>query len=87
MADPDVAEFAWHLNQLEKRQDDTEKAVDGHGLQLARHEEQISGAGGLVKAMEKLGGKVDGLNRALWAFAGSFMVAAITIAVAIASSH
>lgn len=79
--------LAYQVDALEKRQDVTEKDVDVLRDGFTRHEEQISGAGGLVKAMEKLGGKVDGLNRALWAFAGSFMVAAITIAVAIASSR
>jgi hypothetical protein len=77
--------IAYQVNQLEKRQDATEHAVDGLRDGFTRHEEQISGAGGLIKAMGTLGDKVDSLNRALYAFAGSFMIAAITIGVAIAT--
>lgn len=84
---PDVATLAYRVDELGRRADDADRDREQLGKDVTRHEEQISGAGGLVKAMEKLGGKVDGLNRALWAFAGSFMVAAITIAVAIASSR
>lgn len=87
MPGPDMSAIVQQVTSLERRQDTTEKDVERHDRQLAVHEEQISGATGLVKAMERLGSKVDSLNKALWGFAVSFMVAAITIAVTIASNH
>jgi hypothetical protein len=76
-------EFREDLAEAHREIDTLGEAQTFTARQVAVHEEQISGGTGLVKAMETLGGKVDGLNRTLWAFAGSFMVSAITIAVAI----
>ena len=81
---PDSPEAVpYRLHQLEKAQETMFKSLERHNEQLAVHAEQINGAGGLVKAMERLSKKVDSLNKALYAFAGSFIVAAVTIAVAI----
>lgn len=79
--------FREDLNQQRRDLDTLEEAQTFTARTVAVHEEQISGATGLVAAMEKLGGKFDSLNRALWGFASAFMIAAITIAVTIASHH
>lgn len=80
-----MSAIAQQVTSLERRQDGTERDVERIDRQVAVHEEQISGATGLVKAMERLGEKVDSLNKALYTFAFSFIIAAIGIAVTIAS--
>lgn len=90
----DMITIAYRLGQVESAQKEQAKLVDQHGEQLAVHREQISGEAGLVKAMKKLGDtleavdtrlskKLDGVNRALWALAVAFIVAAVTIALAV----
>ena len=77
----------YRVRRLEEDQEAMLREQQRHTEALAVHTEQISGAGGLVKAMERLGKKVDSLNKALYAFAGSFIIAAVTIAVAIGGGH
>jgi hypothetical protein len=91
MAVPELGTLAYQFDQLseqvkyiEQAQQTYQRVVEAQAVPIAVHDEQISGAGGLVKAMENLGSKVDGLNKALWAFAVAFIAAAITITAAIA---
>lgn len=93
MPDRPLATLAYQVDELQKTTEHLDGSIDaltGTVEKLSRtvaiHDEQISGAGGLIKAMEKLGQKVDGLNKALWAFACSFIAAAITIAIAVGGS-
>lgn len=88
--DSDVATLAYRLGQIERKQEDVCEDVeqisrrqDSVEREVAVHTEQISGAGGLVNAMERLGSKVDSLNKALYTFALSFIVAALGIAASI----
>ena len=50
---------------------------------VAIHEEQINGKGGLVNAVAALSVQVEGLRKALWVFAASIMLSAITISMAL----
>lgn len=82
-----MATIAAELREREREHDELARTVSDQQSVLVRHEEQINGTGGLIKAMEKLGDKVDGLNKALYTFAFSFIIAAMSIAVTIALGH
>lgn len=79
----DMGTLEYRMGEVER--DHRELCVDVEQIRstVTRHEEQISGAGGLIKAMQNLSDKVDSLNRALYTFALSFIVAAVGIAVSI----
>lgn len=79
----DMSAIPFRVQELERDLDEERKFVADLSARVTRHDEQISGAGGLVKAMEALSSKVDSLNKALYTFAASFIVAAVTIAIAV----
>jgi hypothetical protein len=92
MAD-EMSALPYRVRVLEDGQAELRADVDEQGKQLgentsklAVHDEQISGAGGLVNVVRELSGKVDSLNKALYTFALSFIVAALTIAIAVSQA-
>lgn len=76
--------MTYRLEAAEKDIDGQSKILDLVRERAAAHEEQINGKGGLVNAVAALGKQVEGLRKALWGFAASIMVGALTIAVALA---
>lgn len=78
-----MSALPYRVSELERDRESDRRAIERITERVAVHEEQISGAGGIVKAMEALGRKVDGLNKALYTFAAAFISAAIIIAVAV----
>lgn len=73
----------WRVSELERDRDEDRKRIEATDKIVTRHDEQISGSGGLVRAMQALSEKVDSLNKALYTFAAAFIAAAVTIAVAV----
>lgn len=83
----DLGQLEYRVGEIERARERERAIIERLDDAVTRHDEQISGAGGLVKAMEQLGMKVDGLQKALWAFAASFLIAALTIAVTVSQVH
>lgn len=51
--------------------------TESNSRTVARHEEQITGKGGLQATMDSLSEEVRGLRRALWAAGGGIVVGSV----------
>lgn len=83
MTPMEVAEMAFRLEALQRASEQHDDRLDLVLNRAAIHEEQINGKGGLVNAVAALSKQVESLRNALWGFAASILVGAITVAAAL----
>lgn len=65
------------------RIDDLERKLDDIENRLARQDERISGAGGVLKAMEALAEEVRSMKRAMWTVTAGIVTAAAGFAFSV----
>ena len=75
--------FAYRLGRIEESLRDAVRKLDDESRSVARHDEQISGANGLIAEVKDLTAEVANLRRSIMAFALGLPVAGVTFLLGI----